>query len=92
MGAVNTIPQLAECAQGAVREVGPEDQPLRALLESIASAALTADSSASLAPSVRALGRFAVDEVAPEHPLSDRINEILAIYQAIVRAERRRNK
>ena len=89
MGAANTIPQLSECVRAAILEVRTDDQPLRGLLEAIASAASTAASSKSIAPSVKALGRFAVDEVSPEHALSDRISEILGIYQAIVRGERR---
>jgi len=92
MRAANTIPQLSECVRAAIREVGTNDQPLRGLLESIASAASTAASSKSLAPSVKSLGRFAVDEVPKEHPLSDRISEIRSIYQAIVRAERRKEQ
>lgn len=89
MGTTNTIWHLSECAKRAIEEVQASDQPLRELLGSVASAASNADSSKALAPSVNALGRFAVDELKPAHPLSGRISEILGIYQAVVRTERR---
>ena len=92
MGAANTIPQLRECVRKAIEEVQPSDEPLRRLLEAVASVASSSDSSEALTPSVKALGRFAVDELTSEHPLSRRVDEILGIYQAVVRAERKEKR
>jgi hypothetical protein len=92
VSAANTIPQLRDRIGQALAELSRGDRVLRGLLESAASAASTAESSEALAPSIRALGRFSVDGTDPAHPLSHHISAILAIYQAIIRAERRRSR
>ena len=92
MSAENTIPQLSDRITQAMAELGADDRVLRGLLESVASAASMARSSAALAPSIGALGRFAVDEMGSAHPLSGHVSAILAIYQAIIRADRRRER
>ena len=89
MSVANTIPHLKERLIATLNQIESADQPLRAILEAVASAASSASSSAPLAPSVKALGRFAVDELPEQHRLSKPISEILGIYQTIVRAERR---
>jgi hypothetical protein len=91
MNARNTIPQLRTCVSEAFKELRPGDTLVRGLLESIASAAATGESSAALGSSVSALGRYAVDEFDATHYLNSRVSEILGIYQNIVRAERRRS-
>lgn len=90
--AINTIPQLRERIKQAITELDANDKILRGLLTSVASAASTARSSSTLAPSVKELGRFAIDELDPKHSMSVRVGEILGIYQAIVRGERRQNR
>lgn len=89
MTAANTIPQLRDRISQALLALGAGDQVLRGLLETAASAAAEAQSPDALAPSISALGRFAVDEVGALHPLSQHVSAILSIYQAIVRAEHR---
>jgi len=90
--AANTIPQLSDRVNQAIAELNNNDETLRGLLTSVASAASRARTSSTLAPSVKELGRFAVDELDPKHPMSGRVGEILDIYQAIVRGERRQNR
>ena len=92
MAAANTIPELRDRITQALAKLGGGDQVLRELLESAASAVATAQSSDALAPSIRASGRFAVDEFDSAHPLAPHISTILATYEAIVRAERRRSR
>src|SRR5262245_41700675 len=91
MAAANTIPQLRDRIAQAQASLGTGDQVLRGLLESAASAASMAQSSHALAPSITALGRFAVDELGSAHPLSADVSAILSTYQAIIRAERRQS-
>jgi hypothetical protein len=91
VSAANTIPALSDRISQALAELGGGDRVLRGLLESAASAAASAQSSEALAPSVGALGRFAVDEIDSAHPFSHHVSAILAIYQAIIRAERRQS-
>jgi hypothetical protein len=70
----------------------PYQQAFISELHTPVSASSTATSCDDLKPSMSALGRLAIDELDEQHPLNVPINELLGLFQSLVRAQRRESR